>query len=207
MLVHQAWPGLSLVHRWPCMVMLLGLTGSDIRAPRDDLLSMFYQVWNLTLKMLGKKSKPLLTAKAAETKGLLEFVVLQLQERRAVLETLKPKNRLVGELLLEAGISALKFEHLLKQLPLDINESGRQELSSSFNHFIQCYWKAGGEVKPKVHMMRHLIRRSSGLGNPRSYSQFRNESVNGVLARIARSCHRRSWNIMVHKKSCSWLPP
>ena len=41
------------------------------------------EVWNLTLEMLGKRSSPELKAKAAETRGLLDFAVELLEKYAA----------------------------------------------------------------------------------------------------------------------------
>ena len=55
-------------------------------------------------------------------------------------------------------------------------------------------------MSPKFHLMFHCIQRAVSQGNPRFSSTYRDESLNGVIARIARSCHRRTWQAMVHHK-------
>ena len=62
------------------------------------------------------------------------------------------------------------------------------------------FYRAGGSLKHKVHLMRHLVDNVGLTGNPRFFKAYYNESINGTLARIARSCHRRRWNELVHKE-------
>ena len=45
-----------------------------------------------------------------------------------------------------------------------------------------------------------MIQRALHRGNPRLYSTYRDESLNGIIAKIARSAHRRTWSNVIHFK-------
>ena len=66
--------------------------------------------------------------------------------------------------------------------------------------FLSFFSKAEGPLTSKCHFMFHLIQRSLYKGNPKKYSTYRDESFNGLIARIARSCHRRTWANVIHWK-------
>jgi hypothetical protein len=44
------------------------------------------------------------------------------------------------------------------------------------------------------------MHKSDILGAPKLYATFRDESLNGVVAKVARSCHRNNFSRMVHVK-------
>ena len=60
--------------------------------------------------------------------------------------------------------------------------------------------RAGLALLPKCHMMYHMIQRAVRKGNPRMYSTYIDESLNGVIARVCRSVHRRGWALEVYRK-------
>ena len=158
-------------------------------------------IWNITFKMLGKPGAPLLSAKAAETVGLLDFVVEQLTEHSAKIENMKPAAKLEGDLLLRAGRVAQHIEKLLNEMPPVMSAELQQELLDHFVRFGSLVHRAGMALKPKYHLLLHMCRRTSRSGNPRfSGSTYRDESLNGVVAAIARSCHRWTFGIRVHQK-------
>lgn len=55
-------------------------------------------------------------------------------------------------------------------------------------------------LPPKCHFMIHLIQRALFKGNPCKYGTYRDESFNGLIAKIARACHRRTWANVIHWK-------
>ena len=150
------------------------------------------EVWNLTLKMLSEKY---LKCKAAETHGLLGFVV----------ETLdKYRNELAGtlafDLLASAGHSALDFDAVLSAHDRSMPIESCRELFSHYNRFIVLCDRAAVPLLPKAHMMYHCVQRSRDKGNPRMYSTYMDESYNGAIARVCRSVHRRNWALAVYRK-------
>ena len=156
------------------------------------------EIWNLTIKMLGKKKHPKLNVKAAEAKGILEFVVKQLGEDVSKLEPIEMER---GQLLLACGKSALKVDMALRNSgKIELEHSVRQQLLNDYTHHVTLFHRAGGLLKPKHHMMFHLIIDTARLGAPSLHATFRDESLNGVIAGIARSCHRNHFAEAVHFK-------
>ncbi len=148
--------------------------------------------------MLGKRRQPSLSAKAAETHGLLEFCVV-------LPDIYMPRMRtqdqlLCANLLKAAGQEALKFDAVISRNDRNMPEAEKGAMHFSFMRFATLYQRANGHIIPKFHLMLHMICRVAGNGNPRFYSTYKDESLNGVIARIARSCHRRFWEFNVHRK-------
>ena len=52
----------------------------------------------------------------------------------------------------------------------------------------------------KSYLLIHLIIEARHTGNPCFYSTYRDESFNGVLAKIARATHRLDWYHGIFKK-------
>ena len=70
----------------------------------------------------------------------------------------------------------------------------------AFSRHVHLYLRTGGTCLPKYHLMMHMLHRVAIHGNPSSYSTYRDESLNGVLAKIARSCHRSAFGFGCHWK-------
>ena len=51
----------------------------------------------------------------------------------------------------------------------------------------------GVPEKPKLHSFRHLVSRALVQGNPDYYATRADESINAVIANIARAAHRSVW--------------
>ena len=155
------------------------------------------EVWGLTLGMLGKAAKPIISVKAAEAKGLLEFCVALLTED---VPRMGPMDRDGGALLLACGASALKVQHGLRNNgQLELSVADRQQLLNDYMHFVLLWDRAGGVLVPKHHMMMHMLV-DCKLGAPWLHATYRDESFNGVVRGIARSCHRSTFGETVHLK-------
>ena len=158
------------------------------------------QVDSLTLGMLGPAEAPGFRGKAAETRGMLDFCVAALQRHSpAILETagsLKDRSRW----LLSAGCQAQRFEALLAVEGRTMSSEGSQKLLATYLAHFRAMQAAGCRVLPKHHLMLHLIQRSRYLGNPRFYMTYKDDSANGLLAGLARSCHRTTFGVSVHHK-------
>ena len=59
---------------------------------------------------------------------------------------------------------------------------------------------AGVPMYPKHHLFRHLAAEICRKGNPRFYSTYHDESVNGVIANIAATTHRARLERMTFRK-------
>ena len=158
------------------------------------------RIWNLTMKMLGKRSRPILNAKGAETHGLVDCAVELLGDNMATLEAMGGLVALEARLLHAAGLSAQRFNASMAASRRTIAPDAYNIMFGHYHQFVVLFERAGGWLTPKFHLMYHCIQRSRSQGNPRFSSTYRDESLNGVIARIARSCHRSSWQSMVHHK-------
>ena len=148
--------------------------------------------------MLSEKH---LKAKAAETHGLLAFVVEMLQKYEHQLSTSgSEQDQLLFELLKHAGQSALAFDAVLARHGRQVDEGAAEEMLMHYNRFIVLCNRAGIPILPKAHLMYHCIQRSLEQGNPRTYTTYLDESYNWAIARVCRSVHRRAWAYAVYRK-------
>eukprot|EP00439_Symbiodinium_sp_Y106_P030035 s4351_g3.t1 len=58
-----------------------------------------------------------------------------------------------------------------------------ENLLQLYLRFLTLYLKAGGVWRPKCHLLVHMIQRALHRGNPRLYSTYRDESLNGIIAK------------------------
>ena len=135
-------------------------------------LAWSQQVWNLTLTMIASKH---LRAKAAETHGLLLFVVelLQKYKPQLIFDGNTPEQNLKFQLLLAAGDAALAFDKILAEHERSVEEQSLFLLFSRYNEFANLCARAKVPLIPKTHLMFHLIQRASVKGNPRVYSTYK----------------------------------
>ena len=157
------------------------------------------QVWNLTLTMLSDKH---LKAKAAETHGLLGFVVEMLVKHEHTISHANPggNSTPLFDLLLRAGKAALDFDAELSKYGRLVDAGTCQRLFDHYNRFICLCARAELPLLPKAHLMYHLLQRALIRGNPRVYATYIDESYNGTIAQVCRSCHRRGWALAVYRK-------
>ena len=150
--------------------------------------------------MIGKRHRPILQAKAAETHGLLNCAVDLLRRHAETVGAIAEEAALERMLLLEAGLAAQRFNNMMSAAGRVLSAAELDSMLLNYNHFAILFDRAGGHITPKFHLMFHGLQRTATHGNLRFYTTYRDESLNGVIARIARSCHRRSWHKMVHYK-------
>ena len=152
------------------------------------------------MSMLGNQETFSLTAKAAESHGLLRFVHWLLQKHQAEFDNLpEAKSRQLTQLR-AASQAALEMDTVLQSPERPFNREQCQGLFRYYVRFLVLYMRAGGVYRPKCHQLLHMIQRAQFKGNPRLYSTYRDESLNGTVAQIARSAHRRSWANIIHWK-------
>ena len=139
--------------------------------------------------------------KAAETHGLLAFVVEMLEKyQRELTTTGTGQHKLAFQLLTHAGQSAMSFDAVLARHDRNMTTEASQELFMHYNRFIVLCKRAAVPLLPKAHLMYHAIQRSLTQGNPRTYTTYIDESYNGAIARVCRSVHRRGWAEAVYRK-------
>ena len=158
------------------------------------------QVWDITLKMLGPADSPCVAGKGSETHGLLPWVVEMFKNNIAKIRELPSDLPLEGQLLWAAGKAAVRFDTVLRASTRRISEDKTEQLMSDYLQFASLIERANGNMVQKHHLMVHCVQNTRFQGNPRMYTTYRSESFNGVLARIARACHRRNWyrDILYH---------
>ena len=151
--------------------------------------------------MIATFENPSLHAKAAQSKGLLLWIEHLFEKHLPDFNRLRDATMArQGKQLYEAAVSAVRVETAFATSSRVLS---RQEVQTSLNaylRFLRFYSDAGGPLHPKHHFMLHLLQRSVYKGNPRMYTTYRDETFNGMLAKIARSCHRRTWMNIVHWK-------
>ena len=152
------------------------------------------KVWNLTISMLGSEETYNLSAKAAESKGLLKFIRWLLVRHGDDLINLGDDICKASHLS-AATENALAMDDVLNSDSRTLSRNECQNLLNRYIRFLLHYLRAGGVLKPKCHLLFHMVQRALFKGNPRLYSTYRDESLNGVFAKIARSAHR------VHQKN------
>lgn len=150
--------------------------------------------------MLGNMNKPNLSAKAAETHGLLGFVTHCLTENMQALSLVNASVKLEAELLQASGQAALRFDSLLASPVRKLSADQLHSLLNNLMLHVQLFERAGGRLTPKHHLMVHCVQRAVYLGNPSKYTTYRDESLNGVIARIATACHASTFYEVVHRK-------
>ena len=151
------------------------------------------EVWNLTLKMLGSPARPELNAKAAESNGLLDFAVDLLAKN---IEALGDDAR--G--LLEACRSALQVHNIMRTTPKEMTRADAEMLMHAYVRHASLFERAGGRLAPKHHLMAHCVQQTLVHGNPRFHHTYRDESLNGVIAKIARTSARATFASTTHYK-------
>ena len=159
------------------------------------------EIWNLTLGMIGSKSKPMLHAKAKESEGMLKFTIHMLSTHQEALSEVSPETKMQTSLLLEAGKAALDIDSVLHST--SSRHMSHDQCEGCFYKYLRfavLFQRAGGTTTPKSHLMIHLFQRAVSKGNPRFYHTYRDESLNKMLANVARSAHRLSWQETVFKK-------
>ena len=146
--------------------------------------------------MLGNQETYGLQAKAAESHGLLKFVLWLLEKYSDEFEKLPEETSRPLAILKAATQAANSMDDIL------LSRMQCQHLMQHYLRFLTLYLKAGGVWRPKCHLPLHLIQRAMVQGDPRLYSTYRDESLNGVIAKIARSAHRSTWGNVIHFKCC-----
>jgi hypothetical protein len=153
------------------------------------------KIWNLTLGMLGQQHDPTLNAKAAEIHGVLLFVIELLEEH---IGSFKEDMSDKATYLLQAGRCAREFDNILNSSGRLVSEEVQTNLFHNYMRHVMFYDRAGGKLHPKHHLMIHLIQRVVKLGNPKLYASYRDESLNGVVARLAQNVHSAAFGDQIH---------
>ena len=154
---------------------------------RADPTVRLYKLQDLTVKMLGKPGRCELATKGAETATLLQYVVHAARTHCAKLGDKGPALQLAGE-------SLLTVLNVLRGNGPALTTAANQELVDAAKRAFVLAGEAGLPLKPKWHLMLHLVARASWSGNPYFHTTFMDEDFNGRLAKLAASAHRVTWH-------------
>ena len=82
-----------------------------------------------------------------------------------------------------------RFYHIVRTYPRKIPEVIGDELVAISVRVTNLFIAAGGIPAPKFHLFWHLTLKMREDGNAASYSTYEDESFNGVVAAVAKTCH------------------
>ena len=105
-----------------------------------------------------------------------------------------------AHLLLLAGKAACDIDDLMPRRGRCLSQEDSATLLATYLQHVSFFLLAGGKCVPKHHLMVHMMVFSQLHGNPIYYHTYKDESLNGVVARIAKHCHRWTFHITVHKR-------
>jgi hypothetical protein len=155
--------------------------------------------------MLGPSRAPCFSAKAKETESLVPFTVYILERFQHKFNELSADEQHRTSLLIAAGKAAVSFMNVLNRVDGTPVESQQQLMLDLYLRHMALASDAGMKLMPKHHAMVHMIQRCGALGHPRTYSTYKDESINGVVACIARSAHSWTFAATVHRKYGAFL--
>lgn len=148
--------------------------------------------------MIGPADSPCFSGKGSETHSLLPWVVETFENNVTKFKGLKTDLVVEAQLLHAASKAAVRFDDVLKTNTRRLSEATIEQLMTHYLQFASLVERAGGNMVQKHHLMVHCVQNCRVQGNPRMYTTYRSESFNGVLARIARACHRKNWYRTIH---------
>ena len=67
----------------------------------------------------------------------------------------------------------------------------------SVKRHIVAAQKAGVVMRPKHHLMLHMVERTAKHGSPNYYSTFEDEGINRLLKQVGQAAHRSVWEARV----------
>ena len=205
---------LGVMQRFCCVVLWLCISQNAFRVPARALdetvaatcliireqLTRFYatyarmhpahrltEIQDITPQMLGKRNKPKLKLKAAETWGFL----LWLQH---ILGGQVGRN--LGELAgacRGAADSLVEWMHIIKTSGRALERDIHERLCNCVVRHLACARRLGMRLLPKHHMWVHVTVGAWRQGNPRFYWTFLDESLNGKLKKVLRRCHQAAF--------------
>jgi hypothetical protein len=142
--------------------------------------------------MLGPHTAPRFNAKAKETHGLVPFCA-ELLDRYSV--RLQAEPQVVQQratFLRQACRHAMEFDALLASTHR-ADVPFQEALLSHVLRFNKLMHVASGNLLPKSHALVHMAQNADFHGNPKGHSTFHDESVNGLVKKIAASSHRSTF--------------
>jgi hypothetical protein len=150
--------------------------------------------------MIGSRASPTINCKAAETKHLFFFTVDFLARHVGKVHPSCGD----AQALLDSGVALKKWCHVLTDRPNAHERFVPPHLCDELEGYAALHCQlaidAGIGALPKHHAFRHLTEDIRRKGDPRHYHTYCDESLNGLIAKIASSCHRARFERMIFRK-------
>ena len=102
--------------------------------------------------------------------------------------------------MIKAGKALEAYCDELSKYGRIVPDAGLQKLFDLGMEFLTSYSDSGAHLVFKHHLFLHLLYRSEVNGNPRKTHTYLDESLNGVVAEIAGSCHVNNLSSLIFKK-------
>jgi hypothetical protein len=147
------------------------------------------RVHDLTLKMVGTQAAPQCKTKAAETFGLMLFLINQLQTHRARLSD-------ESAMLLEAGECLATITNIWNTHGKQIPDDAIQLCFNNYSRYMLLMAPYHINV-PKNHQAFHLLQRIKFQGNPTVYAVWLDESLNKLLKNTCRNTSQYTFEYSV----------
>ena len=141
-------------------------------------------IHKLTFKMLGKKSCPKLSSKAAEARHILGLCSMLFRENEDLLAG--PQD----ELLRQSCLALNEMYRIMREEDRRMTLGGFRTLRDAMCEFLVTWKLSGGHVVPKHHFAWHLAERAATNGNPRFSWTYIDEQENRAMGTVAKSL----WN-------------
>ena len=98
----------------------------------------------------------------------------------------------------------MEVNKILRESDRFLTPDQHLNLFRAYLRHASMWLRSGADLVPKHHLMLHLIAAIPRLGNPRHFWTYRDESLNGVVVKLSKTAHRRTFCDTVHNKF-RWL--
>ena len=95
------------------------------------------------------------------------------------------------------GEEFMNFVGLLRNQPFVVPQPAVQAMYDCITRLTKLWVETGLPVRPKLHMLMHLVDRVPHQGNPAYYATWVDEGLNKLLASLGRQAHRSVWEARI----------
>ena len=142
--------------------------------------------------MLGSNAARKLAVKAMETKCLVPFCTYLLKTY-----SIRMVDQAYASQLLGIGACIQRYSDVLRRTGLIVSSECLQVMYDTIIRLFRLWELAGLHVKPKLHLLIHVLGRTAIQGNPAHYACWLDESLNKVLGQLGRIAHRNVWELRI----------
>ena len=90
-----------------------------------------------------------------------------------------------------------QYVELLDEAPRNVPGATLKKMFDAMKRHVVLAKIAGVPIKPKHHLVLHLVARTGKHGNPRYYATFKDEGINKLLKHVGQAAHRSVWEVRV----------